>query len=157
MSNERNPERYKDLIQNRKARHSYEITEEIEAGIELRGYEVKSLRESGGSIVEAYITNKGTQMFIIGMTIPPYSKASMFTEPSKRDRRLLLHRRQINSLISAASIKGMTLIPLKVYLSEKGIVKVLVGVGRGKALYDKRQDIKERDLKREFDRDYKIR
>lgn len=157
MSNAKEANRTKDLIVNRRARHSYEISDEYEAGLELRGSEVKSLRESGGSIVEAYITNKGTQMFIVGMTIPPYSHGGLFVEPSVRDRKLLLHRREINSLIGAVGLKGMTIIPLKVYLNEKGLVKMRIGLGKGKALYDKREDIKERTIKRELEREYKIR
>lgn len=157
MSAPKLPIRNRDLIQNRKARHSYEIMDEYEAGMELRGSEVKSLRASGGSIVEAYITNKGTQMFIIGMTIPPYSHGGLYVEPSTRERRLLLHRREINSLINAVGVKGMTIIPLKVYLNEKGLVKMKIGLGKGKATYDKRQDIKERTEKRELEREYKIR
>ncbi|MGF1573420.1 MAG: SsrA-binding protein SmpB [Sumerlaeia bacterium] len=157
MANAKQPPRYKELIQNRKARHTYEITDEFEAGLELRGSEVKSLRESGGSIVEAYVTNKGTQMFIVGMTIPPYSHGGLFVEPSTRDRKLLLHRREINTLIGSVSVKGMTIIPLKVYLNEKGLIKIKIGLGKGKALYDKRADIKERTVKRELEREYKIR
>lgn len=150
------PPTQRDLIQNHRARHNYEITDEYEAGIELRGSEVKSLRESGGSIAEAYVTNKGSQMFIIGMTIPPYSHG-LHDEAGSRERRLLLHRRQIDALINAASVKGMAIVPLRVYLNGGGLVKVAIGLGKGKATYDKRQAIKERTELRELAREYKIR
>jgi SsrA-binding protein len=145
------------LITNRKARHLYDIIDKFEAGIELRGSEVKSLRENGGSIVEAYVVPIGGEMFITGMTIPPYSQASAWVEASTRDRKLLLHKREIERLAGAVSQKGMTLIPLRVYLTPRGLVKVEIGLGKGKSQIDKRQDIKERDTMRELQREYKVR
>jgi len=146
-----------DLISNRKARHLYHIEDTIEAGMELKGAEVKSLRENGGSIKEAYVVNKGGELFVIGMTIPPYSHAGMFSEPMTRDRKLLLHRREIDKLSGAVAAKGMTLVPLKVYTNNKGIVKMKVGLAKGKDAQDKRQDLKEKTMKREMDREYKVR
>ncbi len=147
----------KILVQNRKANHLYHIIERIEAGIELKGSEVKSLRDGGGSIAEAYIVPKGEEIYVVGMTIPPYTKAAAFTEPSTRDRKLLLHRKEIDRLAGSVTQKGMTIVPLKVYLSERGLVKIEVGLARGKDAIDKRHDIKERDLKRELAREYKVR
>lgn len=146
-----------DLIVNRKARYLYEILETFEAGMELKGCEVKSLRESGGSIQEAYVTDKRNELYIISMTIPPYSKAGVLTEPSTRDRKLLLHRKEIEKLIGAVSLKGMTIIPLRVYLNEKGLVKMKIGLAKGKDAHDKRNTIKERTEKREMEREYKVR
>ncbi len=154
---EKNANQPKDLLRNRRARHSYHILETLEAGIELKGSEVKSLRDGGGSIVEAWVTPMNNQMFIKGMTIPPYSKASAWIEASTRDRKLLIHRREIDRLSGAVSQKGLTLIPLRVYLTEKGLIKVEIALGKGKDARDKRDDIKERDLKRELAREYKVR
>ncbi len=147
----------RDLLRNRRARHSYHIIEAVEAGLELKGSEVKSLRDGGGSIVEAWVVPLGTQMFIRGMTIPPYSKASAWTEPSTRDRKLLLHRREIDRLAGAVSQKGLALIPLRVYLTEKGLIKIEIALGKGKDTRDKRADIKERDTRRELAREFKVR
>jgi SsrA-binding protein len=145
------------LVTNRKARHLYEILDTLEAGIELRGSEVKSLRENGGSIVEAYVEPRGTELFVTGMTIPPYSQASAWTEPTTRPRKLLLHRREIDRLAGQVAQKGMTIVPLRVYLNPRGLVKVEVGLAKGKTHVDKRHDIRERDAKRELAREYKLR
>lgn len=148
----------RNLITNRKARHLYELVDKIEAGIELRGSEVKSLREGGGSIAEAYVEPRSSQLFVTGMTIPPYSNTAVaFSEPQTRDRRLLLHRREIDRLTGAVAQKGMTIVPLRVYLNERGLVKVEIALARGKSSIDKRQDIKERDVRRELEREYKFR
>jgi len=154
---EEKADRNRVLLQNRKARHLYEITETLEAGMELKGSEVKSLRAGTGSIQEAYVIPKGTQMFITGMTIPSYEKAAAFAEPTVRERRLLLHRKEIEWLAGAVSAKGMTIVPLKVYLNDRGIVKMLIGLAKGKNVVDKRHDIKERDMKRDMERDFKVR
>jgi SsrA-binding protein len=154
---EEKADRSRILLQNRKARHLYEITETLEAGMELKGSEVKSLRAGTGSIQEAYIIPKGTQMFITGMTIPPYEKAAAYAEPSVRERRLLLHRKEIDQMAGAVSAKGMTIVPLKVYLNDKGLVKMQIGLAKGKNTVDKRHDIRERDLKRDMEREYKVR
>lgn len=147
-----------DLVVNRRARHLYEVSETHEAGVELKGSEVKSLREGGGSIVEAYVVPRGGEMYVTGMLIPPYSKAGVAnTTAAARDRRLLLHKREIAKLTGAVSAKGMTIVPLKLYLNERGLVKMLIGLARGKADRDKRETIKERDAKRELAREFKIR
>lgn len=145
------------LVQNRKARHLYEIVEKIEAGIELRGSEVKSLREGGGSIQEAYVVPRGNELYLTGMTIPPYAAATSWPEDPARDRRLLLHSREIERLAGSVTQKGMTIVPLRVYLNTKGLVKVEIGLARGKSKVDKRHDLRERDAQRELQREYKIR
>jgi SsrA-binding protein len=145
------------LVQNRKARHFYEIVETLEAGIALRGCEVKSLRAGYGSVAEAYIVPRGEEMYITGMHITPYEKTEASGINPTRERKLLMHRRQIDKLRGQVSQKGMTLVPLKLYLNDKGLVKVEVGLARGKNVADKRQDIKERTVKRELQRDYKLR
>ncbi|MCB2155028.1 SsrA-binding protein SmpB [bacterium] len=145
------------VVQNKKARHLFEITDRIEAGIVLAGSEVKSLREGKGSVAEAYIVPRGNEMWLVGMHITPYEKASAWVEPAVRDRKLLLHRREIDRLAGAVSQKGMTLVPLKVYFSDRGHVKIEIGLARGKKAPDKRQDLKERQIKRELEREYKVR
>lgn len=146
------------LVQNRKARHEYEVIEKYEAGIELRGSEVKSLREGGGSIQESYVLPRRGEIFLTGMLIPPYTAASMaYVEASTRDRKLLLNMREIEKLTGAVSQKGMTIVPLRVYLNERGLVKVEIALAKGKTTYDRRQDLKERQIKREIDREYKVR
>lgn len=147
-----------DLVVNRRARHLYEVLDTWEAGIELKGSEVKSLREGGGSIVEAYIIPRGGELYITGMLIPPYSKAAeACSVGATRDRRLLLHKREIEKMSGAVSMKGMTIVPLKLYLNERGLVKLKVGLAKGRSTHDKRDAIKERESKRELAREFKIR
>lgn len=147
----------RELVRNRKAYHLYHVVEKIEAGIELNGPEVKSLRDGGGSIAEAWIVPLGTELFVRGMTIPPYVKATAWVESSTRDRKLLMHRKEIDRFAGAATQRGMTIIPLAVYLNERGKIKMAVGLCKGKDAADRRDDIKERDVKRELAREYKIR
>jgi len=147
-----------DLVANRRARHLYEITDTWEAGIELKGSEVKSLREGGGSIVESYIIPRNGELYVTGMLIPPYSKsADACSVGATRDRRLLMHKREIEKISGAVSAKGMTIVPLKLYLNDRGLVKLKVGLAKGKSAHDKRDTIKERDAKRELAREYKLR
>ncbi|MEQ8818900.1 MAG: SsrA-binding protein SmpB [Sumerlaeia bacterium] len=145
------------LNNNRRARHDYEIVEKFEAGVALRGCEVKSLRDGGGSVAEAYIQPRGSELWIVGWYIPPYTHGSAWVEASDRDRKLLLNRRELNDLIGSVSQKGFTIVPLKVYLTERGLVKMEIGLARGKTRVDRRQDIKERTVKRELEREYKVR
>lgn len=145
------------LVQNRKARHLYDIIESFEAGIELKGCEVKSLRDGKGSVAEAYIIPRNGELWVTGMHITPYEKVgAAFQENPVRERRLLLHRREIHQLIGGVSAKGMTIVPLSVYLNERGLVKMKIGLARGKAAHDKRQDIRERDTARELAREYRL-
>lgn len=135
-------------ILNRKAHFNYEIEEEIEAGIMLLGSEVKSLREGKANIAEAYISEVDGELFLINCNITEYKGANRFNHPPKRARKLLLHRKQLEKIIGKMNIKGYSALPLKVFFNKKGFAKVIVGIGRGKKLYDKRESIKKRDENR---------
>ncbi len=145
------PER-KIAVENRRARHSYAIEGTYEAGLALKGSEVKALREGRGQIAEAYGVVAGDEIFLHGMHISPYSGASTHEvlDPV-RPRKLLLHRKEIEAIAVATQQKGMTLVPLRVYFTH-GIAKIEIGVGRGKKHFDKRHDIAERDAKRQMER-----
>ena len=143
-------ENIKVLIKNKKARHEFFIEETYEAGLELLGNEVKSIREGKANIKEAYVRIKDNEALITGMHISPYEKSSSWSTDPVRTRRLLLRKKEIIKLYSQVMQKGLTLVPLTVYL-KKGLVKIEIGVARGKKLYDKRQDVKERDAKRAQD------
>ena len=145
-------------IENRRARFEYEILEKFEAGIELSGCEVKSLREGGGTLTDVYAQARGSQIFLRGMHIKPYMQGDIATSQAPdRERRMLLKRAQIARLIGQTSQQGLTLIPLRVYFTAKGWAKVELGLCRGKKTHDKRDTIKQRDLDREMRRDYKTR
>lgn len=139
------------MLVNRRASHEFELLDRFTAGLELTGSEVKSLRQGGGSIAEAYATVRGGQAFVEGMNIPPYKDASYNNHVPTRPRRLLLNRREITELERAVSRKGLTIVPLKLYF-DKGWAKLDIAVGRGKKLHDKRRDATARDAKREMDR-----
>lgn len=139
-------------IQNRKARFDYAISDEVEAGIALQGSEVKSLYLGKAHLNDAYCRVVNGEMFLMNMDVEPYAQASVFAHERRRDRKLLLHRREIDQLDRKVMEKGFTLIPLSVYFNEKGRVKVKVGLGRGKANYDKRDTIAKADERRETDR-----
>jgi SsrA-binding protein len=141
----------KIVCQNRKARHEYEIDEVFEAGIVLLGPEVKSLREGRANLVDSYAKVKGGEVFLYGMHITPYSYSHHMELEATRTRKLLLHNREITRLIGKTREKGLTLIPMKVYFTPKGKVKIELALARGKRKYDKRQSLKEKDLKREID------
>ncbi len=148
-------ERFRDIAQNRKAFHEYEITDRLEAGLVLMGSEVKGLRERGASIRDAYAQLREGEAFLVGLHIPEYENARYGHEPT-RTRKLLLHRREIERLGEAMNEKGLSIIPLRVYFKD-GRAKVEIGVGRGKKIYDKRRSIAERDARRETDRAVKLR
>ncbi len=137
------------VADNRKARFNYEIVETFEAGIALTGTEVKSLRVGKATIAEAYAGPSGEEMFLFNAYIPEYLQANRFNHETKRPRRLLLHKRQINKLIGATQREGFTLVPLRLYFNDKGRAKVEIGLGRGKKLHDKRESDKERTWNRE--------
>jgi SsrA-binding protein len=137
------------VADNRKARFNYEIVETLEAGIALTGTEVKSLRGGKAMIAESYAGPSGEEMFLFNAYIPEYLQANRFNHETRRPRRLLLHKRQINKLIGATQREGFTLIPLKIYFNDKGRAKVELGLGRGKKLHDKRETEKERTWNRE--------
>ncbi len=132
-------------INNRKARFNLTIEEEIEAGIMLLGSEVKSLREGKASISESYITEAKGEIFLINANINEYKGANKFNHEPKRPRKLLLHKKQTEKLMGKINIKGHSAVPLKIYFNKKNVAKVLIGIGTGKKLYDKRASIKERD------------
>lgn len=144
------------IANNKKAYHDYFIDEKYEAGIALHGTEVKSLRMGKCSIKEAFVTIHRGEVLINHMHISPYEKGNIFNKDPLRTRKLLLHKAEIRKLESKIKIKGYTIMPLKVYL-KGSLVKVEIGLARGKKLYDKRQDIAKKDAKREAQRDFKVR
>lgn len=142
------------LVKNRRARFNYEITEKLEAGISLAGTEVKSIREGRANLQEAYADIRDGQVYLVGAHISPYSHGNISNHDPLRDRRLLLHSREIKRLTGKVMEKGLTLVPLKLYLKGR-LIKLELGVGRGKKLHDKREDIKRRDQEREMAREMK--
>ena len=146
----------KVIAQNKKARHDYFIEETYEAGIVLTGTEVKSVRLGKVNLKDSYADVKGGEVFLHNMHISPYEKGNIFNRDPMRSRKLLLHRREINKLIGYIQQKGLTLVPLKIYL-KKGLVKVELAVARGKKLYDKREDAARRDARREIERVFRER
>ena len=144
------------IANNKKAYHDYFILETYEAGISLAGTEVKSMRMGKCSIKESFIRIENGEVFVYGMHISPYEKGNIFNKVPLQVRKLLLHRQEINKLLGKMKEKGMTLVPLKVYL-KGSLVKVEIGLAKGKKLYDKRADIAKKDQAREAQRDFKIR
>ncbi|MEM7175437.1 MAG: SsrA-binding protein SmpB [Chlamydiota bacterium] len=145
-----------ELVSNRKARHNYEIIETYEAGIVLVGTEIKSLRHHGGALQDAYVVIDKNEAWLKNASIAPYQYGNVYNHEEKRDRKLLLHRREIDKLKRIVDQKGLTLIPLSLYLS-KGRVKVKLAVARGKKLYDKRKATQEREKEREIARALKAK
>lgn len=145
MSEENKKRKGGNLTVNRKASHDYFFLERMEAGIELLGTEVKVVRNGEAGLSGAYAQVKNGQLFLNQMTIPPYEFGNRFNHDSLRTRRLLMHTREIRKLQALSEQKGLSLIPLRMYLSPKGIVKVEIGVCRGKAQEDKRETIKRRE------------
>jgi SsrA-binding protein len=142
----------KVVVDNRRARHDYSIDETFEAGMVLQGSEVKALREGRGQIREAYAVIRDDGAWILGMHISPYSGASTHVEvPPTRERKLLLHRKEIERLKNETQRKGMTLVPLRVYFT-RGLAKIEIGLARGKKSYDRRREIAEREAKRDMER-----
>ena len=148
---------YKLIANNKKAYHDYFIDDKFEAGIELFGTEVKSIRMGKCSIKEAFIKIESDgQVYVFGMHISPYEKGNIFNKDPLRVRKLLLHKLEIRRLMSKIKEKGYTLVPLQVYF-KGSLVKVEIGLARGKKLYDKRDDLAKKDAKREIDRAFKAR
>ena len=152
----KNPNAYKLIAQNKKAYHDYFIEETFEAGIVLVGTEVKSIRQGSGSVKESFIRIKDGEAFIYNMHINPYDKGNIFNKDPLRTRKLLLHKKEISKLVGEISTKGMTIVPLKVYI-KGSLVKVEIGLARGKKLHDKRQDIAKKDMRRANEREFKIK
>ena len=144
------------IANNKKAYHDYFILDTYEAGIALHGTEVKSLRMGKCSVKESFIRVENGEVFIYGMRISPYEKGNIFNKDPLRPRKLLLHKAEINKMLGKTKEKGMAIVPLKVYF-KGSLVKVEIGLARGKKLYDKRNDIAKKDQQREAQRDFKIR
>lgn len=142
----------KDIAQNRKALHEYEILDRYEAGLALTGTEVKGLRESGAMIREAYAQVIDNEVFLIGAHISDYGPAGGRGHDPQRTRRLLLHRREIDKIAGKLAERGVTLIPLRMYFNDDGRAKIELGIGRGRTQYDKRVAIKDREMNRELSR-----
>jgi SsrA-binding protein len=142
-------EESKTVAQNRKARHNYFIEDTVEAGLQLLGSEVKSLRGGRASIGEAFAVEKDGELFLINAHIPEYEAANRFNHAPKRPRKLLLRKREVERLRGRISREGMTVVPLSIYFNPRGIAKCQLGIAKGKRMIDKRETIKERDWQRE--------
>ena len=142
----------KVVATNRKARHDYHIEDSLEAGLVLTGSEIKSIRAGQVNLKDSYGTIRGDELWLVNVHIAPYKQATHYNHEPRRDRKLLLHRREINRLIGKLQEKGLTLVPLKLYL-KNGRAKVEMGLARGKRQYDKRQSLRERDDRRQIDRE----
>lgn len=146
----------KQISKNKKAWHDYFIEDSFEAGISLSGTEVKSIRQGSVNLKDSYCNIKNGEIFVRGMHISPYEKGNIFNRDPLRDRKLLMHKREIRKLQAAVMQDGLTIVPLSVYLKNQ-YVKVQVGLARGKKLHDKREDMARKDAKREMDRTLKER
>lgn len=142
----------KIIAQNRKARHDYFFEEVYEAGIVLKGTEIKSLRAGGVNLKDSFAKVEKGEVFVYNMHISPYAQGNRFNVDPLRPRKLLLHKREIRKLDAAVSRDGLTLVPVKIYLNSRGIVKLEIAIARGKKLYDKRTDIAKRDAERSMER-----
>ena len=149
-------EAMKLVANNKKAYHDYFVDEKIEAGLVLHGTEVKSLRMGKCSIKESFIRIENGEMFVYGMHISPYEKGNIFNKDPLRVKKLLLHKSEIDKLTGKIKEKGFTIVPLQVYFKD-GKAKMEIGLCRGKKLYDKRADIAKKDIKREAEKEFKIR
>jgi SsrA-binding protein len=143
--------RSEPAIDNRRARHEYHILESLEAGLALTGTEVKSIRAGGVSLSEAYARFRDGEAWLLGMHVPAYKQGSFSNVDPNRPRKLLLHKEQIADLQSRVKEKGLTIVPLRMYFT-RGMVKVQLGLARGKKIWDKREDIAKRDVEREISR-----
>ena len=144
------------IANNKKAYHDYFIEDTWETGISLHGTEVKSLRMGKCSIKESFVRIEKGEVFVYGMQISPYEKGNIFNRDPLRVRKLLLHRSEINKIVGKIAEKGYTLVPLKVYF-KGSLVKVEIGLAKGKKLYDKRADIAKKDIRREAEKEFKVR
>lgn len=140
------------VANNKKARHDFFIEDVYEAGLVLTGTEIKSVRAGKVSIKESFAKVKGGEIFVYGMNIAPYEQGNIFNVDPLRDRKLLLHKREIMKINEAIREKGLTLVPLTVYINEDGRAKMEIAIARGKKLYDKREDIAKKDAKRSMER-----
>ncbi len=145
----------KIIATNKKALQTLDIEEKIEAGISLLGSEVKSIKEGRVSFKDSYVRFQNGEAFLLNLDIGPYPNANIRNHDRMRKRKLLLHKNQILRLMGKVTERGYAVVPLQIYLNEKGLIKVLIGLGKGKKLYDKRKEIKERELKRRMEREAK--
>ncbi len=142
----------KVIASNKRAYYDYNISDKTEAGIELEGCEVKSVRAGGISINESFITIDNNEMLLKNAYVKPYEKTTAYSPNSKRNRKLLLHKKEISKFAKAREVKGMTIVPVRVYINDKGLVKLEIALGKGKKLYDKRETLKQKSANREIDR-----
>jgi len=148
-----NSQEEKTVVTNRKALHEYFIIDRFEAGIALKGTEVKSLRQGTANLQDGYANIRKGEVWLIGMHISPFEKGNINNHDPKRDRKLLMHKREIRRLIGRVAEKGLTLVPLRVYFKQN-IAKIELGLARGKKSYDKRESIKKREVERQMRREY---
>lgn len=139
-------------IKNKKARFEFEFVDTFVAGLVLKGTEIKSIREGKVSLTEAYCYFRRNELFIKQMHIAPYSMAASYNHDAVRERKLLLNKKELDRLETKFSEKGLSIIPVRIFVNDKGLAKMEIALGRGKKMHDKRQDIKEKDSKRELDR-----
>lgn len=147
---------YKLIANNKKARFDYFIEDTFEAGVVLHGTEVKSIRQGHCSIKEAFVRIEKGEMYIYGMHVSPYEKGNIFNKDPLRPKKLMLHKEQIAKIANRTSENGYTIVPIKVYF-KGSLVKVEIGIGKGKKLYDKRQDIAKKDQRREAEKQFKVK
>jgi SsrA-binding protein len=143
----------KTIAVNRRARHEYSIEDTLEAGIVLTGTEIKSVRAGKVNLSDAYARIEKGEALLVGAQIQPWEGGNRYNHEPKRDRKLLLHRMEIDQLLGKTKAKGLTLVPLRLYLGQRGRAKVEIGLARGKQLHDRRRDIAERDARRQMERD----
>ncbi|WP_292042461.1 MULTISPECIES: SsrA-binding protein SmpB [unclassified Brevundimonas] len=139
----------KTVAENRRARFDYFLEDNIEAGIQLLGTEIKALRDGRANIAESYVSPEGNEMVLINADIPPYKMANRFNHEPRRHRKLLLHRRQIDKLMAAVQRDGRTIVPIRLYINEAGKAKLEIALAKGKKLHDKRETSAERDWQRD--------
>jgi SsrA-binding protein len=138
------------VIKNRKAAHEFALTDQYSVGLVLKGSEIKSLREGKASLQESYCYFRNGELFIKQMNIKPYTNAGYINHEAQRDRKLLLTKSELKKIQSKSEEKGMSIVPVRLYINDRGLAKLDIALGKGKKLFDKRQDLKKKDLKREI-------
>lgn len=146
-----------NIAGNKKAFFQYHISDTVEAGIQLTGTEIKSVREQQVNLGDSYCIFTNGELFVKGMHIAEYKEASHYNHETKRTRKLLLNKKELKKLLTKVKEKGFTIIPVRMYITERGFAKLEIGLAKGKKLYDKRQDLKTKESKREIERDLKVR
>ncbi|MBC8314095.1 MAG: SsrA-binding protein SmpB [Bacteroidales bacterium] len=141
------------VIKNKKARYEYFLLQEYTAGIQLTGTEIKSIRAGKASIAEGYCSFTGNELFIRNMHIAEYEMGTHYNHEPKRDRKLLLNKRELKKLLTKVNERGLTIIPVVLFINEKGLAKLIISLAKGKRFYDKRETLKQKDIQREIDRD----